>query len=177
MRRLERMGLVATVVATVSGLVLVGACSNQVSGRADADPSEVAAYVSEVAASSVAASSSRAATIERAAGTACDTFAESNETAVDSFNVYIEASNNNAPDQEAKANDAVTQLRAGASAVEAKITRDVPAAVADPLRAYRDDTNALADTLEQRADVDTLNAAIDTFNATKDGARDACRAY
>ncbi|SLI37112.1 Uncharacterised protein [Mycobacteroides abscessus subsp. abscessus] len=53
----------------------------------------------------------------------------------------------------------------------------MPAAVAEPLRAYRDDTNALADTLERRADVDTLNAAIDKFNATKDGARDACRAY
>ncbi|WP_040798223.1 hypothetical protein [Nocardia higoensis] len=177
MRRLERMGLVATVVATVSGLALVGACSNQISGKADADPSEVAAYVSEVAASSAAASSSRAAAIERAASTACDTFADSNETAVDTFNIYIEASNNNAPDQEPKANAAVTQLRAGASAVEAKITRDVPAAVADRLRAYRDDTNALADTLERRADVDTLNAAIDKFNATKDSAREACLAY
>ncbi|HLS76418.1 MAG TPA: hypothetical protein VK083_06475 [Nocardia sp.] len=161
----------------MSGLVLVGACSNQIAGTADADPSEVAAYVSEVAASSAAASSSRAAAVERAAATACDTFSDNNETAIDTFNIYIDASNDNAPDQEPKANAAVTQLRATASAVESKITRDVPASVADPLRAYRDDTMSLADALERRVDTDTLNAAIDKFNATKDTAVAACLAY
>lgn len=177
MRRLERTGLIAAVAATASGLLLIGACSQQIAGRAQVDQTELAAYASEVAASSAAASSSRAAAIERAAGAACDAFAAANDTSVDTFNAYIDAGNNNAPDAESKADAAVRALRDGARSVDQKLTRDVPAAVAEPLRAYRDDTNALADTLERRADVDTLNAAIDKFNATKDGARDACRAY
>lgn len=180
MRRLERTGLVAAAAATAVGVLTVGACSKQISGSAQVNQTELAAYASEVTASSVAASSSRAAAVERAAGTACDTFTSANSSSIRTFNDYIDASNNkgvNDPETNAKANDAVTTLRNSARTIDSKVTSDVPLAVAGPLRSYRDDTNALADTLERRAPTDTLNAAIDKFNATKNVAEDACKAY
>ncbi|WP_431964739.1 hypothetical protein [Nocardia sp. bgisy134] len=177
MRRLERAGLTAAAAATATGIIFIGACSTQVTGNPQVDQTELAAYTSEVAASSAAASSSRAAAVERAAGAACDAFAAANESSVDSFNAYIDASNNNAPDANAKATAAVSTLRANARNVDQKLTRDVPTEVANSLRAYRDDTNALADLLDRRVDVDTLNTAIDKFNATKNTAREACRSH
>ncbi|MBF6210736.1 hypothetical protein IU433_09445 [Nocardia puris] len=177
MRRLERAGLTATVAATATGLIFLGACAEQVTGTPEVNQADLAAYASEVTSSSVAASSSRAAAAARAAESACETFGTANESSVDTFNAYIDAGNNNAPDVEAKANAAVETLRANAQEVDEAITRDLPSDLSDKLTAYRDDTNALADTLEQRADVDTLNAAIDTFNDTKDALREACRAY
>ncbi|MET8777664.1 hypothetical protein ABZV58_21890 [Nocardia sp. NPDC004654] len=177
MRRLERASLAAAAAATASGIILIGACSTQVTGNPQVNQTELAAYTSEVAASSAAASSSRAAAAERAAGAACDAFAAANESSVDSFNAYIDASNNNAPDAEAKANDAVNTLRTNARNVDQKLTRDVPPDVASSLRSYRDDTNNLADLLERRVDVDTLNDAIDQFNGTKNAAREVCRAH
>lgn len=177
MRRLERAGLAAAAAATASGIIFIGACSTQVTGNPQVNQTELAAYTSEVAASSAAASSSRAAAAERAAGAACDAFAAANESSVDSFNAYIDASNNNAPDAEAKANDAVNTLRTNARNVDQKLTRDVPPDVASSLRSYRDDTNNLADLLERRVDVDTLNDAIDQFNGTKNAAREVCRAH
>lgn len=59
MRRLERAGLAATIAATAVGLVTIGACSTQVSGTAAVNRTDLAAYTSEVTASSIAASSSR----------------------------------------------------------------------------------------------------------------------
>ncbi|TQM30606.1 hypothetical protein [Nocardia bhagyanarayanae] len=177
MRRLERAGLAAAAAATATGIMLIGACSTQVTGNPQVNQTELAAYASEVAASSAAASSSRAAAVERAAGAACDAFAAANESSVDSFNAYIDASNNNAPDADAKANDAVNTLRTNARNVDQKLTRDVPPDVASSLRSYRDDTNNLADLLERRVDVDTLNDAIDQFNETKNAAREVCRAH
>ncbi|MCP2291078.1 hypothetical protein ACFYT3_12010 [Nocardia amikacinitolerans] len=177
MRRLERGGLAAAAAATATGIIFIGACSTQVTGNPQVNQTELAAYTSEVAASSAAASSSRAAAVARAAGAACDAFAAANESSVDSFNAYIDASNNNAPDADAKANDAVNTLRTNARNVDQKLTRDVPPDVASSLRSYRDDTNNLADLLERRVDVDTLNDAIDQFNETKNAAREVCRAH
>ncbi|WP_431956780.1 hypothetical protein [Nocardia lijiangensis] len=177
MRRLERAGLTAAAAATATGIIFIGACSTQISGNAQVNQSELAAYTSEVAASSAAASSSRAAAAERAAGAACDAFAAANESSVSSFNAYIDASNINAPDADAKATAAVSTLRANARTVDQKVTRDLPPDLASTLRTYRDDTNALADLLERRVDVDTLNDAIDKFNATKNTVREACRSH
>ncbi|MEV0298777.1 hypothetical protein [Nocardia sp. NPDC050710] len=177
MRRLERAGMAAAAAATATGIIFVGACSKQVTGTAEVNQTELAAYNSEVTASSVAASVSRAAAAAAATEAACDAFFDANESSVSSFNAYIDASNNNAPDREAKANDAVTTLRNNAQDVDRKVTREVEADVAEKLRAYRDDTNELAVTLERRADIDTLNAAIDKFNNTKNAARDTCRDY
>ncbi|MGV9819612.1 hypothetical protein [Nocardia xishanensis] len=177
MRRLERAGMTAAAAATATGIIFIGACSTQVTGNPQVNQTELAAYTSEVAASSAAASSSRAAAVEHAAEAACGAFAAANDSSVDSFNAYIDASNNNAPDANAKATAAVSTLRANARNVDQKLGRDVPPNVASTLRAYRDDTNALADLLERRVDVDTLNAAIDKFNATKNSAREACRGH
>ncbi|WP_054816222.1 hypothetical protein [Nocardia arizonensis] len=177
MRRLERVGLAAAAGAAVTGILLVGACSRQVSGMAEVNRTDLAAYNSDVTASSVAASSSRAAAAHAATESACDAFFAANESSVAGFNAYIEAGNKNAPDANAKADAAVTTLRAGAQTVDRAITSQVNTDIAQKLHAYRDDTNALAGTLERRADVDTLNAAIDKFNATKNTARDSCRAF
>ncbi|MEV6134842.1 hypothetical protein AB0L63_01980 [Nocardia sp. NPDC051990] len=180
MRRLERTGLVAAATATAVGVLTIGACSKQINGSAQVNKTELAAYASEVTASSVVASSARAAAAERAAGTACDTFASANSSSIRIFNDYIDASNNkgvNDPETNSKANDAVTALRNNARTIDAKVTSEVPLAVAGPLRSYRDDTNALADTLDRHAPTDTLNAAIDKFNATKNAAEDACKGH
>ncbi|MBH0776039.1 hypothetical protein [Nocardia bovistercoris] len=177
MRRLERVGLTAATAATAIGVLFVGACSTQVEGTAEVNRTDLAAYQSDVTASSIAASSSRAAAAQAATESACDAFFAANESSVGTFNAYIEASNNNAPDTNPKADAAVTTLRAGAQSVDRALTTQVESDVAQKLRAYRDDTNALAGTLERRADTDTLNAAIDKFNNTKNAARDSCRAY
>jgi hypothetical protein len=180
LRRLERAGLVAAAAATAAGVLTIGACSKQVSGSAEVNETDLAAYTSEVTASSVAASSSRAAAAERATTNACDTFSTANSSSIDSFNAYIDASNNKGltdPDTNSKATDAVNTLRNGARTIDSKVTAEVASDVAGTLHSYRDDTNALADTLDRRAPTDTLNAAIDKFNATKNTAVDACKAY
>lgn len=174
MRRLERVGLAAAAAATATGIILIGACSKQVSGTAEVNQTDLAAYVADVTSSSVAASSSKAAAVKKSAKAACDTFRTENKNSIDIFNAYIDASDANAPDQEAKADAAVTSLRNTASQVGLKVTGDVPSSLATSLRKYRDDANALADTLARRAEIDPLNAAIDTFNATKDSTFDAC---
>ncbi|WP_040869757.1 hypothetical protein [Nocardia exalbida] len=180
MRRLERAGLLAAAVATAAGVLLIGACAQQVSGTAEVNRTDLAAYASEVTSSSAAASSSRAAAVERATGSACDAFLAANGSSVRAFNDYIDASNAKGrgdPDTNSKADTAVSTLRNNARSVDQKVTREVPSVVADPLRAYRDDTNALADTLARRADTDTLNAVIDRFNATKNTALTACQGH
>ncbi|WP_040782555.1 hypothetical protein [Nocardia pneumoniae] len=173
MRRLERTGLVAATMATAAGVLLIGACTQQVSGTAEVDETDLAAYASEV-------TSSRAAAVTRATDAACDAFLTANGSSARAFNDYIDASNTkgrNDPDTNGKADHAVATLRDNARSVGQKVTREVPSAVADPLRAYRDDTTALADTLGRRADTDTLNAAIDRFNATKNAALTACQGH
>ncbi|MGK8522197.1 hypothetical protein ACRS6B_11865 [Nocardia asteroides] len=180
MRRFERAGLLAAAVATTAGVLVIGACAQQVSGTAQVDRTALAAYASEVTSSSAAASSSRAAAAERAAGSACDAFLSANGSSVRAFNDYINASNakgRDDPDTDGKADTAVATLRSNARSVDQSVTREVPSAVANPLRAYRDDTNALANTLDRRADTDTLNAAIDRFNATKNTALTACQGH
>ncbi|MFI9508940.1 hypothetical protein [Nocardia sp. NPDC052566] len=180
MRRLERAGLVAAAAATATGILLIGACSRQVSGTAEVNQTDLAAYASEVTSSSVAASSSRAAAAEKVTGAACDAFYAANGSSVKSFNEYIEASNSKGtadPDTKAKAGTAVGTLRDNARQVDQKVTKEVLTSVASALRTYRDDTNALADTLDRGANTDTLNAAIDKFNATKDAAISACQGH
>ncbi|WP_280492642.1 hypothetical protein [Nocardia asiatica] len=180
MRRLERAGLLAAALSTSAGVLIIGACAQQVSGTAEVNRTDLAAYASEVTSSSAAASSSRAAAVERATGSACDAFLAANGSSVRAFNDYIDASNTKGrsdPDTNAKAGTAVTTLRNNARSVDQNVSKDVPSAVANPLRAYRDDTNALADTLDRRADTDTLNAAIDRFNATKNTALTACEGH
>ncbi|MEV6322552.1 hypothetical protein AB0M45_15360 [Nocardia sp. NPDC051787] len=180
MRRLERTGLVAAAMTTAAGVLIIGACAQQVSGTAEVNETDLAAYASEVTSSAAAASSSRAAAVERATDSACDAFLAANGSSVRAFNDYIDASNSkgrNDPDTNGKADHAVATLRDNARSVGQKVTRDVPSTVADPLRAYRDDTTALADTLDRRADTDTLNAAIDRFNATKNTALTACQSH
>ncbi|MEU2106567.1 hypothetical protein [Nocardia sp. NPDC019255] len=180
MRRLERAGLLAAATAAAAGALTIGACAQQISGTAEVNRTDLAAYASAVTSSSAAASSSRAAAAERATGSACDAFLAANGSSVRAFNDYIDASNTKGrgdPDTNGKADTAVTTLRNNARSVDQSVTREVPSVVATPLRAYRDDTNALADTLARRADTDTLNAAIDRFNTTKNTALTACQGH
>ncbi|MFF0545453.1 hypothetical protein ACWEVD_26800 [Nocardia thailandica] len=177
MRVLERVGLGTALAATVTGVVLVSACTTQVDGKAEVSQPELSAYRSEVSASSAAASSSKAAAIARVTLNACDQMRAANSSSVKSFNAYITASNNHAPDENTKATEAVTTLRTNAKELDRKITTDVLAEVATALKAYRDDTNVLADTLERRAGTDELNGVIDKFNTTKDHAIEVCRPH
>ncbi|MEV0245078.1 hypothetical protein AB0H76_00665 [Nocardia sp. NPDC050712] len=180
MRRLERAGLAAAAAATATGIIFLGACSKQVSGAAEANQTELASYTSEVTASSVsssiAASSSKAAAAASAIESACDTFAQVTSKSVTSFNAYIAAGESNAPDEGVKATEAVNTLRGAATELTAKLTSELPARIADPLKTYRDDSNVVADNVDRRVDVDTLNASVDKFNASKNAARDACLA-
>ncbi|GAA5088940.1 hypothetical protein [Nocardia iowensis] len=180
MRRLERTGLTVAALTTVAGVLIIGACSQQVSGTAEVNRTDLAAHTSEVTASAIAASAARAAAIERATGSACDAFYEANGNSVRVFNDYIAVSNVkgvNDPEANSKADVAVTTLRDGASAVDQQVTQEVPSNIADVLHTYRDDSRVLADTLARRADTDTLNATIDRFNATKDTALSACAGH
>lgn len=180
MHGLERAGLAAAGAATAAGVLIIGACSQQISGTAEVNRTDLAAYTSEVTASSIAASAARAAAIERATGSACDAFLSANGRSVQAFNDYIGLTNDrgrNDPEANGKADIAVTTLHDGAKSVDQKVTKEVPAHIADVLHAYRDDTNALADALARRADTDALNAGIDKFNATKDTALAACAGH
>ncbi|MGN2635988.1 hypothetical protein ACWEKT_09725 [Nocardia takedensis] len=163
--------------AVVTGLLFVGACSNQVTGTAEVNQTDLAAYQSDMTASSIAASTSRAAATRSATVAACASFATANEASVSVFNAYIAANNTSAPDTDAKAGAAVGTLRDSARAVDRAVNGEVQPDIAQKLHAYRDDTNALADTLERRPDIETLNASIDRFNNTKNLARDGCRAF
>lgn len=174
MRRSERVGLTASVAVTAAGLLLIGACSTQVSGTAVVNEEDLAAYAAEVTAS---ASLSRAAAADQATMAACDTFATTNDISVEAFNAYIEIANTSAPDNPEVArlaDTAVTMLRGGAAELDAALTSAVEPAIADPMRTYLADTNNLADTLESRAPIDALNVAVDQFNASKDAADTAC---
>ncbi|RJO75852.1 hypothetical protein D5S18_13855 [Nocardia panacis] len=177
MRGLERAGLLAAAAATAAGIMIIGACSKQVPGNAQVNRADLASYAADVTSSSVAASSSKAASIERAAVTACNAFRDAHEATVNVFNDYIDASNTNAPDQNSKADAAVAALRDTAGKVGKQLTKDVPPDVSGALQTYRDDISALADTLAHRADTDTLNGAIDKFNGTKDRTLAACRPH
>ncbi|MFF2084689.1 hypothetical protein ACFVVM_12985 [Nocardia sp. NPDC058176] len=170
MRVQERVRLGAALAVTAAGVILLSGCTNNVQGTAEANQTDLAAYTSEVAAA-------RAAKIERANVGACDGLRAANKSSVASFNAYIEASNNRAPDTDTKANDAVATLRNNAKDLDRKITEDVVAEVAEPLRTYRDNTNTLADTLDRRAPTDELNGVIDVFNGAKDEAIEICRSY
>lgn len=176
MRRLERTSLaVATAALTAGGVI--AACSNTVTGTAQVNRTELALYTSEVRASSAAASSSRAAVIEQAAGDACSAFRDANSHSIDVFNAYIDASNADAPDTRAKADTAMNALRSGAGKIESELSPTVPGAVTTALRDYISDSTALADMLERNAPTDEMNTLIDKFNATKDSAVDACDDY
>ncbi|MFB7876169.1 MULTISPECIES: PH domain-containing protein [unclassified Nocardia] len=177
MRVLERVGLGTALAATATGVILIGACSTQVPGNPEANLTELAQYTSEVAASSAAAASSKAAQIQAANDTACDGLRAANKSSVASFNAYIDASNNRAPDTDTKAGEAVTTLRNNAKDLSRKLTPDVIVDLSGPLGIYRDQTNTLADTLDRRAPTDELNGVIDTFNASKDDAIEVCQPY
>ncbi|MFC9893729.1 hypothetical protein ACFVMC_08555 [Nocardia sp. NPDC127579] len=180
MRRLERAGLIAAAAATATGIIFLGACSKQVSGTAEANQTELAAYTSSVTASSIsssiAASSSRAAAVESSIESACETFAEVTSKSITAFNAYIDADESGAPDADTKATEAVNTLRGGATELTGKLVSELPSRIADPLRVYRDDANTVADNVDRRVGVDTLNASVDKFNASKNTARDACLA-
>ncbi|MFD3506059.1 hypothetical protein [Nocardia sp. NPDC058666] len=177
MRVLERLGLGTAMTATVTGVILIGACSKQVRGTAEVNQNDLSSYTVEMASSSAAATSSRLAKIEAANDGACDGLRTANKTSVTSFNAYIAASNDQAPDTDTKAGDAVVTLRNSAKDLDRRITGDVIADLSGPLRDYIAKTNTLADTLERRAATDELNGVIDTFNVSKDHAIDACGPY
>ncbi|WP_327110084.1 hypothetical protein OHB12_19875 [Nocardia sp. NBC_01730] len=171
MRRLERVGMAVAAAATTAGVLVIGACAQQVPGTALADRTELSAYASAVTSSAAAG---------RATDSACDAFRTANGSSVRAFHVYIDASNSKGvddPETKRKADSAVTTLRDNAHSVDQSVTGSVPSAIAYPLGAYRDDTNALADTLAREPDTDTLNAVIAEFNAAKDDALTACSTH
>ncbi|WP_280426722.1 hypothetical protein [Nocardia carnea] len=176
MRRFERAGLAAALTALIAGGFLA-ACSNTVTGTAEVNQSELQLYTSEVKSSSAAASSSRAAAAEAAATDVCEALRDHNNPAVDAFNAYIDASDNKAPDVEAKKGAAITALRDTAGKIDEQLSPDVPNDVSAPMRTYRDNLKTLADLLERNASVDEINGQIDSFNGDKDAAFDACEPY
>ncbi|MBF6350585.1 hypothetical protein IU448_16410 [Nocardia flavorosea] len=176
MRRFERAGLAAALTALIAGGFLA-ACSNTVSGTAEVNQTELQLYTSEIKSSSAAASSSRAAAAAAAATDVCEALRDHNNPAVDAFNAYIDASDNNAPDVEAKKGAAITALRDTAGKIDEELSPDVPNDVSAPMRTYRDNLKTLADLLERNASVDEINGEIDSFNGDKDAAFDACEAY
>ncbi|WP_188828598.1 hypothetical protein [Nocardia camponoti] len=169
---LDRVGLVAALAAVTAG-ALVG-CTSQVDGVAEANQTDLSSYKSTV---SAAASASRAAAVDLATVTACNTLRTVNTSSVRSFNAYIDASNDGAADADTKADAAVTTMRANGTDLDAKITADVLPNIATELRAYSTENTKLADALQRRAPTDQLNSVIDSYNASKDLARTACEAY
>ncbi len=174
----QRLGLTSAVAAVAVGLTIVG-CTKSVNGEPTANQEQAAAYRSEAAASSAAATSSKKAAAQKSAlSDNCGKFRDRSGPAIKTFNEFVAASNQNAPDTKDKQTTASRDLRKSADDVESAVRSsgealpgNVSAKLGDYVAAARD----LAVESERfTGSAAAINRAKDRFNATLEAARKEC---
>ncbi|WP_069166938.1 hypothetical protein [Nocardia altamirensis] len=173
-------GLMCATGAVAIGLVLAG-CANRVEGTANPNNADLAAYKTEAAASSVAATSSkRAAAQAKSVADNCTQFPTTTGVGVSKYNEFVDAHDANAPDYAAKREAAVSTLEDAANKVEAGLNlgRDtLPPDLAGKFTDYVTAARALADEtrkMSYTAPVGPLNEASKRVNDARNAVRDAC---
>jgi hypothetical protein len=173
-------GMVCAAAAIATGLIVAG-CSSSIRGTATANQADAAAYRTEMALSSAAASSSRkAASQAKAVSDNCTPFRGTTSVAVTKYNEFVDAHDANTPDQDAKRDAAAQTLDDAANAVQSRVNgagRDLPPPLAQKFTDYVNAARALA--VESRkmtytAPVGPLNDASKKVNDALNAARDAC---
>ncbi|QIS18893.1 hypothetical protein [Nocardia terpenica] len=178
-------GLVCATVAVGSGLVVAG-CSNAVHGTPTVNQADAAAYRTEMASSSAAATSSRKAAAQtKAIAEGCKSFRDVAATpitgnAVTRYNDFVDAHDSNAPDQDAKRDLAAQTLEDAARQVENGINSGGAALPPDIAQKFTDYVNAAralaAETRKMvyTAPVGPLNDASQRVNDALGIARNLC---
>ncbi|MBF6331794.1 hypothetical protein [Nocardia transvalensis] len=173
-------GLVCAAVAVGTGVVVAG-CSNSVHGTATVNQAEAAAYRTEMASSSAAATSSRRAAAQaKAIGDNCTPFRDTTGVAVTKYNEFVDAHDNNAPDQDAKRDASAETLENAAKTVENRVNSAGDALPPDLAQKFTDYVNAAralaAETrkMTYTAPVGALNDASKRVNDALNVVRDAC---
>ncbi|NKY49513.1 hypothetical protein [Nocardia vermiculata] len=175
-------GLTCAALALGTGIVLAG-CSNAVQGTPTVDQAVAAAYRTEMAASSAAATSSKkAAALQKAISDNCNPFRSTTGPAVTNYNDFVSAHDSNAPDQDAKRDDAAQTLEEAANTVEKRVTDAADALPADLAQKFTEYVNAARElATESRkmtytAPVGLLNDASKRVNDALNVVRIACPA-
>lgn len=136
------LGVARTVGAVAVGVALIAGCSTAVDGTPRQNDADASEYAAEVTSSSAAASSSKAAADAQAVvDEACSAFYQESNTAVDTYNLFIDAANADAPDTKAKASEAAVALRTAAdvaSGEAAKVPPELAGLLTDYANTYRD---------------------------------------
>jgi hypothetical protein len=176
-------GMVCAIVAVGTGLVVAG-CSSSIHGTATVNQADAAAYRTEMASSSAAATSSRKAAAQaKAVSDNCTPFRGTTSVAVTKYNEFVDAHDANAPDQDAKRDLAVQTLTDAANAVQGRVNSagsDLPPELAHKFGDYITAARALADEsrkMNYTAPVGPLNDASKRVNDALNAARLACPAH
>lgn len=175
----RRLGTACAVTAVGIGIAIVAGCGQQVSGTAAANGGEVSAYKSEVAASSAAASSSKKAAQDAAVKANCVAFSVRTGSAVDTYNAFIDALNDNAPDLPAKKGAAAAAMRNAADETEGdagdkELPSDYVAKLEDYVSAARDQADQV-DRVAPNGAVDALNNAAHRHNDARSAVTSFCK--
>lgn len=137
-----RFGVAASAGAVLAGFALISGCSTVVDGMPRQNDADASEYAAEATSSSAAASSSKAAADAQAVvNDACSEFYERSNTAVDQYNLFIDAANGDAPDTDAKASEAAGALRSAADVAggqAAKVPPELARLFTDYANTYRD---------------------------------------
>ncbi|NLE81151.1 MAG: hypothetical protein GX610_16520 [Rhodococcus sp.] len=158
MQRVTRgAGLVGATGALVVGFGLIAGCSAAVEGTPRPNDVQAEEYAAEVTSSAAAASSSRAAA---QVDQACSTLFDQAAAAVDPYNAFIEAANQEAPDVDEKAAVAVEAYRDAADSARDD-AGDVPPELAALFDDYVSIYSDLADAVESGKKGDFLNVLSD----------------
>lgn len=174
------LGLACAAAALTTGLTLAG-CAEQVDGAAAPNAADLSAYKTEAASSSAAATSSRrAAERQQAISANCTPFSATTGRGVTSYNEFVDAHDNNAPDYDAKRETAVDTLEGAATDVETTVNNtrsNLPTEYADKLTEYVNAARSLAaatGAMKYTAPVDALNNASKQVNDARNAVGEAC---
>jgi hypothetical protein len=175
-------GLACAIAAIGSGLVIAG-CSSSVHGTATVNQADAAAYRTEMASSVAAASSSRKAAAQaKAIGDNCNPFRDTTSVAVTKYNDFVDAHDGNAPDQDAKRDDAAQTLEDAARTVESRVTSAGDQLPPDLAQKFTDYVSAARDLaaesrkMNYTSPVGGLNDASKRVNDALNAVRAACPA-
>ncbi|MCM6773520.1 hypothetical protein NDR87_08565 [Nocardia sp. CDC159] len=175
-------GLACATIAVGTGLVVAG-CSNAVHGTATVDQADAAAYRTEMASSSAAATSSRRAAAQaKAVSDNCTPFRDTTGVAVTKYNEFVDAHDNNAPDQDAKRDASAETLENAAKTVEGRVSAAGDALPPDLAQKFTDYVVAAralaaeARKMTYTAPVGPLNDASKRVNDALNEVRNACPA-
>lgn len=175
-------GMFCAAASVAAGLVVAG-CGSRIDGSAGPNAADLAAYKTEAAASSAAATSSRIAAAQTKAITDnCGQFPTTTGVGVTKYNEFVAAHDANAPDYVAKRDiaastldDAAAKVELGVSTAGETLPGDLGAKLSDYVTAARGLAQATR-FMTPSAPVDPLNDASRQVNDARNAVRDACPA-